>query len=657
MKSLTKASTALKEKFHIDINELSARAQKGLNDVEENHNTCWVRDLYNKNKNNLDETAIFYRGTKITYRTLFENAIRYAKVFEQKGIKKGSEVPMCMSNCPEFLYSIMGLNLLGAKMNCFGTFDNDYLKEIISDTDSSLLICTDDKYLAIKDAIDASDKKEIVMFSLTDSLKNGVDPYIELDKEFYDFKNKVALYSEFDKRIVSKENFLKDTGEIALSDIENYNYGDINTEFLITYSSGSTNSKRPKAIVHSNRSLITIGRFQDSDMSDLPTMKGLIGEAMIPTHSNTGIICSMSDVLYKGCTVAMEPIYHKDFLLPSFAINKPNYITVPTNMIVDAAKKIHSDQRYTDFKMPYMMMLTAVGEPTSPGEEKFINKMLRKSNAGSEKLPRPISPVPLSIGGGDCERGGMFFTPYRKFQDLLPQYLVSKDKCQLKKYDMVQLAILDEDDVPLPYGQVGRLVAKTPTQMIRYKNNDEATKDFYIQDHFGNWWTDCKVYARMERNGTVDILERIGNEFELENDTKVPLYKVGDTVAKDTKNVLSYYVINNGDNVIVHVEKQPDSKKSMDKILYSIDKRIQKNVGKDISDKVVYRVRSFDEGFPRTACEKRNGNVLKTEGLSDKCVKPVLGEDGNIELVPATEYLRNITSKKKIYKKNSCLNV
>lgn len=657
MKKLTKASTVLKEKFHIDINELSARAQKGLNDVEENHNTCWVRDLYNKNRNNLDKTAIFYRGTKITYRTLFENAIRYAKVFEQKGIKKGSEVPMCMSNCPEFLYSIMGLNLLGAKMNCFGTFDNDYLKEIISDTDSSLLICTDDKYLAIKDALDASDKKEIIMFSLADSLKNGVDPYIELDKEFYDFKNKVALYSEFDKRIVSKENFLKDAGEITLSDIENYNYGDINTEFLITYSSGSTNSKRPKAIVHSNRSLITIGRFQDSDMSDLPTMKGLIGEAMIPTHSNTGIICSMSDVLYKGCTVAMEPIYHKDFLLPSFAINKPNYITVPTNMIVDAAKKIHSDQRYTDFKMPYMMMLTAVGEPTSPGEEKFINKMLRKSNAGSEKLPRPISPVPLSIGGGDCERGGMFFTPYRKFQDLLPQYLVSKDKCQLKKYDMVQLAILDEDDVPLPYGQVGRLVAKTPTQMIRYKNNDEATKDFYIQDHFGNWWTDCKVYARMERNGTVDILERIGNEFELENDTKVPLYKVGDTVAKDTKNVLSYYVVNNGDNVIVHVEKQPDSKKSMDKILYSIDKRIQKNVGKDISDKVVYRVRSFDEGFPRTACEKRNGNVLKTEGLSDKCVKPVLGEDGNIELVPATEYLRNITSKKKIYKKNSCLNV
>ena len=37
MKKLTKASTVLKEKFHIDINELSARAQKGLNDVEENH--------------------------------------------------------------------------------------------------------------------------------------------------------------------------------------------------------------------------------------------------------------------------------------------------------------------------------------------------------------------------------------------------------------------------------------------------------------------------------------------------------------------------------------------------------------------------------------------------------------------------------------------
>ena len=37
-------------------------------------------------------------------------------------------------------------------------------------------------------------------------------------------------------------------------------------------------------------------------------------------------------------------------------------------------KKIYSDKRFTNFKMPYMMMLTSVGEPTSKGEEKFINK-------------------------------------------------------------------------------------------------------------------------------------------------------------------------------------------------------------------------------------------------------------------------------------------
>ena len=69
-------------------------------------------------------------------------------------------------------------------------------------------------------------------------------------------------------------------------------------------------------------------------------------------------------------------------------------------------------------------MLTAVGEPLSMGEEKFINKMLRKAECGVDRLPRPFAPVPVSIGGGDCERGGMFFTSYRLYRDLNPKFKI-----------------------------------------------------------------------------------------------------------------------------------------------------------------------------------------------------------------------------------------
>ena len=68
----------LKEMFDINLDELSDCGKKGLIDVEINHNRAWVRDLYEKNKNNLDRVALFYRGTKITYREMFENASKYA---------------------------------------------------------------------------------------------------------------------------------------------------------------------------------------------------------------------------------------------------------------------------------------------------------------------------------------------------------------------------------------------------------------------------------------------------------------------------------------------------------------------------------------------------------------------------------------------------
>ena len=297
MENLTEQK--LKELFGIDFNRYSKKIQKGLTDVEVNHNRSWVVDLYEKNKNNLDTVALFYRGTKITYHELFKNVEKYASALARKGVKKGSEVPMCMSPCPEFIYTIMAINLLGGKINCFGSFDKDYVTEIINGCDTDFIICTDDQYEKIKDSIDNSKINETVMYSLTDSLINGEDPYIEIDKEYYDFKNRVFDYQKQNQNISSKKELLS-LSEEEPRKIFQYDKGNIDDEFLITYSSGSTNHKRPKAIVHRNRSLVTIGRFQDPDLSGLPEMKGLIGEMIIPTHSNTSIISSMSDVLYKG---------------------------------------------------------------------------------------------------------------------------------------------------------------------------------------------------------------------------------------------------------------------------------------------------------------------------------------------------------------------
>ena len=241
----------------MNIVEKRKQAQKILSDLKKNHNWSWIKEINERNKNNLNDIALFYRGTKITYNELLnEKRVEFAKSLKAFNVTKGTEVPLCMSNCPEFIYVLSGISTLGAKFNSFGSgFDKQYVKEIIDDCDSEILIITDDLFEDLKTVI-PKDKK-VVLISLSDSLENGIDPYKDIDSLFKPLENKVDLYkSEYDN-IISLAEFIKKGENIDLvSDFfENVNLTD---EFSITYSSGSTNSTRPKAIVHDNMSYIVV---------------------------------------------------------------------------------------------------------------------------------------------------------------------------------------------------------------------------------------------------------------------------------------------------------------------------------------------------------------------------------------------------------------
>ena len=48
-------------------NKKKPTSKEILKDIEKNHNHSWYEELYTRNKNNLDDVAIFYRGYKIFY--------------------------------------------------------------------------------------------------------------------------------------------------------------------------------------------------------------------------------------------------------------------------------------------------------------------------------------------------------------------------------------------------------------------------------------------------------------------------------------------------------------------------------------------------------------------------------------------------------------
>lgn len=590
-----------------------------MKEIKEERDHSWIEDILVRNKNNLSGPALFYRGTTISYEEMFENVIKVAKALIEMGVTQEDEVPMCISNCPEMIYFLGALNLIGAKVNIFGAdFDKEYIKEIVSSSNSSLFIATDDKYGQIKDVIERTNKEKKILVSLTDSLKNGIDPFAKYDDPFYKFINKVDDFKKDDSTILSFGEFLEKykeyqgpllTPKVRLED-----------EFIITYTSGSTKNGRPKAIVHTNSSLIMMARFHDTDLSGLPEMRNIVGLAHIPPHSNTDLITSISDVLSQTCTVALEPIYDKDFFAYSLLINRPSFAPATKSFWVKGMKDFRDKEELKGIHLPELLIPTSVGETTSPGEEKFINQGLRKLKAGSDKLP-VITSV-LSMGGGDCEHGGLFFKLYKALYDKIS---LTKEGRGLTPFQLTELAVLREDGTECKYGEYGRLVSNSPCTMKRYKDNPKATEEFFITDAYGRTWGDNNVWAYIDTYGDVHIKGRIGNEIELLTGEKVPLFTVADAILKDTKNVLSCEVVavknkNDLDIPVAHIKLQPESKKSIDKVLGSIADRVYNECHPGVSDLLLLRVRDYNEGYPLTGCGKRNNLELEKEGITEKCI-------------------------------------
>lgn len=596
------------------------KVKEALKEIEEKRNYAWDLEIETRNKSNLNKEALFYRGKVITFGDLFEKRDCVAKALKQAGVKKGDVIAMCMSNTPEFIYSLMAISEVGAEATIFGEgFDKKYIEEILKGCTDKVFFATDKKYEKIKDILRNKQFNHKVISSLTDSLPNGIDPYYELDRDFYDFSNRIPSLKREDKNIRSFKEFVNFGKDYSGPIRETVTLDD---DFLRSFTSGSTRKGLPKQIVHPHRSLITMTRFHDADLSGLPAMNNVRMLAHIPTYSNTDVITSISDPLSQGCSVALEPIYDIRFHNRSLVINKPNAIPSTTSFLIHSAKTF--EKEFPNEKMEQAYIVIAVGEPTSKGEERFINKWLKSVKAGTKRVPFPLSPVTLSLGGGDCEHGGIYFT---LFHALRQKVSLSKETYGLTPFKCVEEVILDRNGNHITDGSVGRLGAIGPTTMKRYDGNEEATNKFFIKDVNGKVYGDTKAWASKNKKGNTIMHGRMGSEFHLSTGEEIAPYVISESVQEDYLNVLSCEVINvkteEGVEIpVVHIELQPDAKDIMPVVLMDAKEKLDSLLPRELSDKVVFRFHSNEDEFQITGSGKRSLNALEEEGLTEKCFKP-----------------------------------
>ena len=608
-----------RSKNEYDSEGLSSKIKKVISDIECNRNHSWAVEMFKRNKNNLEKIALKYRGNKITYKDMFVKSYQYAKSLKQIGYKKGDKIPICITNMPEFIYMFIATSFIGAEANAVSDwFAEDYLIDIFNKTKSKTIFIDDISYSAIKKSIEKSNIENIVCFSITDSLKNGVNPYQNIDNLFHEFKNNVSkVKDDFDGNVLDSNQFLNIGLNYDGKVVEDVDLDDICS---ITYTSGTTKPGYPKGVKQSNRSYITLSRFKESDVSGMPTMKNMSVLAHIPTDTHMELSCAISDTLYCGCELDLEPFYLDEWFPYSLIINKPNFVPASAGFWGKLCKKLNFDPIFENINMPYLMIPTVTGEGVSIGEEKFFNQTSRKHKFGVEKLPFPLSPVTFSIGGGTTESSGIFVTLYKSLQEKKLNNLIKKEKLGLTPHKFASVAVLDENGEHCKVNEPGLLVANSPCEMIGY-TDEELNKNTHVVDANGKKWLSLGTYSYLDTTGRIKMKGRMGSYEVLKDGSKIPHYSIEDIVLADTKNVMSCSVIKSEDgHLVCHIELQPFKQKSTKECFKGIIGRINSNVPDEIKDKLFIRIRDNIESFPLDPSGKRSISTLKRIGLDEKTV-------------------------------------
>lgn len=641
---------------HIKNEKKVSKILSEINDDTEYNLYCDLRLRWDEC---MDKVMVHYRGNTKTAREVFEEVDKMSMAFDEMGLVRGNHIVACMSNVPEILTLLLTASRCGLVVNFIShKFDREYIRKVFAETpEKKLFIGTDDIYSKISSLVSEADFKDKVIVSLTDSL-NGEDPYDKLDSKIYKFVNLVPYFKKKDPFIMSYADLLDISSK--WQSLDNgfakrsfYTASDaINMPLTITY---SLERGEPKQIIHSNKSYVSMARSCDSDLSSGKKISNVVSLCYVPTYSNTFFSTGLVSILSQNGAVAFEPIYFSKFLLYSMAIYNPTNVYTTRSILIENAKQMLAKPTLAQGALENAYIISTVDELPSKNEEKFINEVLKKVNAGNKVLSFFSGSTVLSVMGGSLEFGNVFFTPLKEKQEKLSPVRTIRDDFGLIPSQLVKFAVLNDYGEELDYEQYGKLVIDSACSMLGYSDSYD-NKMIKLMDIEGRMWNDTNRWAAILTNGNVLIKGRYDDIVELSNGQKVPYFMISDKLS-EVDGLLSCEVVKPDDcddALVAHIEfNREDFNVSpgwAESMLMSVGKKCQESFSEELADKIVFKVRPFGQSFPLTIDGRRDVLALAKEGIDD-CYKPNI-VDSDIELIPASTYFSKENRPKQKVKVN-----
>ena len=160
-----------------------------------------------------ESIAYDFYGFTCTYRDLYEKIRDCAKSLKTLGVNKGDKVTICMPNTPSAVIMFYAVNMVGAIASMVHPLSaENEIEHYLNQSESTILFVLDLCYSKVRNIIDTTKVKKVIVTSVSDDLKNikklvyksnsrGKVPEIELNDDIMTWREFLNYGYDYQGRI------------------------------------------------------------------------------------------------------------------------------------------------------------------------------------------------------------------------------------------------------------------------------------------------------------------------------------------------------------------------------------------------------------------------------------------------------------------------
>lgn len=387
-----------------------------------------------------NKVAIHFMGRELTYKELYESALKFANYLRSLGVEKGDRVAIMLPNCPQAVIAYYGAMYVGGVVvQTNPLYTERELQYQMADSGAKVILVMDILYPRAMKILHETNIENVIVTGIKDYLpfpKNLVYPFIQ--KKQYGFSVKVEHSGT--------NHLFTEIMKMAKTDRIEQEFDFENDLALLQYTGGTTGY--PKGVMLTHKNLIA-----NTLMCDAWMYKCKKGEETI-----LGILPFFH--VYGMTTVLILSVMQqgKMVLLPKFD--------------AEQALKTIDKQKPTLFPGAPTMY---IGLLNHPDLAKYDLSSIKACLSGSAALPLEVQEKFEELTGGRLVEGyGLTETsPVTHANPIWDQRINGSIGLPWPNTEAVILRSGETEE--LPVGEIGEIAVKGPQVMKGYWNRPEET--------------------------------------------------------------------------------------------------------------------------------------------------------------------------------------